>query len=194
MTATNIIQFPTKFTGTEHSVAAAPRNPYKDLCTRGSAALLRKKLKSAGYNSRKVSVKTDFYSMGSSLNITIRCAKVNDKIVDQLCKEAECIDYCEASGEILGGCNTYVHISTTAEVDLERITPFLATAKSIIDQIAEVGATSSGVDGLRFKRTTNYDISAIYPNSSDNRNLWVPLNEEQSVATVATIIYKHNNQ
>jgi hypothetical protein len=197
MTATNIIQFPTKFTGTEHSVATATvelkkvsTNPYKDLDTRASAVLLRKKLKEAGYNSRKVSVKTDFYSMGSSINATVRDASVDDKIVGTLCKEAECISYCDSSGEILGGGNTFVKFYVTDEVTTERSAKYLDIAEEIVVKLNELHTEVVYDDTMSFRRTSPYDVSIEYSDLS-GRNLYLP-QSEHAAATIANMIYKHN--
>lgn len=72
---------------------------------------MRKKLKLAGYNARKVSVKTDYYSMGSSIYLTIRARGVTRAAVKAIASEGESISRCEITNEILSGGNRFVHVS-----------------------------------------------------------------------------------
>jgi hypothetical protein len=75
-----------------------------------AAAEIRAALKAKGWNSRVVSVRSESYSMGSSINIEIKSLAVSKAEVEEVANKQESIRYCEYSGEILSGGNRYVHV------------------------------------------------------------------------------------
>jgi hypothetical protein len=79
------------------------------MTTAEAAVALRAAFKAKGWNARKVSVRTDYYSMGSSIDVTIRDADVKIADVEAIAEQAERIHRCEITGEILGGGNRYIH-------------------------------------------------------------------------------------
>lgn len=75
------------------------------------AATIRAALKSGhGWNSRKVSVKSDSYSMGSSITVTILAAGISKAVVAEIANRHDHVRRCEVSGDILGGGNRYVTV------------------------------------------------------------------------------------
>lgn len=70
---------------------------------------IRADLKAAGYGVREVSVRNDSYSMGSSVNVTVKRAEVPLCIVTEIAERQQDIRRDE-SGEILGGGNMFVHV------------------------------------------------------------------------------------
>lgn len=76
------------------------------------AAEIRSQLKTLGYTSRDVSVRSDH----NSLDITIRRNGLKVKAIRDIANGAEKIDRCDFSGEILSGGNTYVFIRFSDEV------------------------------------------------------------------------------
>lgn len=89
----------------------------KSLSTTEHAAYIRHTLKTEhGWNSRHVSVKARYYSMGSSIDVRIKDASVALSVVEEIANKAERIDRCEISGEILSGGNRYVHVSYDSDV------------------------------------------------------------------------------
>ena len=86
------------------------------MTTTEHAAHIRQTLKTRhGWSSRDVSVRADYYSMGSSIRIHIKNPNVSSEAVKAIAEQAEHIDYCAYSGEILGGGNTYVHVRYSHE-------------------------------------------------------------------------------
>lgn len=79
------------------------------------AAEIRKALKEHGWNSRKVSVKSDYFSMGSSIDVVIKDADVDLETVEKIANEHESISRCEITGEILSGGNRYVSVRYSNE-------------------------------------------------------------------------------
>lgn len=76
------------------------------------AAEIRKQLKTLGYSTRDVSVRSDH----NSLDITIRRNGLNVKAIRDIANSFENIRRCEASGEILSGGNTYVTVGFADDV------------------------------------------------------------------------------
>lgn len=83
--------------------------------------MLRKQLKDLGYSNRKVRVRSESYSMGSSIHVTIVDREVDTEKVKQVARQFEEVRRDEYTGETLLGANTYVHISIDypAEVNEE---------------------------------------------------------------------------
>lgn len=81
------------------------------------ARLIRTELKSRhGWTSRQVSVKSDSYSMGSSIDITIKAPGISIAAVEEIANGQERIHRCEMTGEILGGGNRFVSVSLDWEM------------------------------------------------------------------------------
>lgn len=104
--------------------------------TKSDAAAIRKELKAAGYNSRRVSVRTDYYSMGSSIYATIRDSGVDAvKVTEIVERIGEHISRCEITNDILGGGNTYTHVSYHEDVRAELSTRHEDAVQSAIDKL-----------------------------------------------------------
>ena len=98
------------------------------------AVEIRKALKAKGWGPKEVSVRCEFYSLGESLHVVIKSAAVPIEPVKEIAKTAEHVRYCQYSGEILGGGNTYVHVSYARET----LAPLVAELAKEIEPI-EVG-------------------------------------------------------
>jgi hypothetical protein len=82
-----------------------------------SARLIRSELKARhGWTSRQVSVKSDSYSMGSSIDIKIKVPGISIAAVEEVANGQERIHRCEHTGEILSGGNRYVSVSLDWEL------------------------------------------------------------------------------
>lgn len=74
------------------------------------AATVRAELKRLGFNSRSVSVRSESYSMGSSVNVEVKDPRLPLWIADRIVRAtAEHIRYDEMNGEILSGGNRFAH-------------------------------------------------------------------------------------
>lgn len=105
----------TETTPTPHQAAPVVDSPTPEprpyvSCTE-AAALIRAALKARGWSSRKVSVRAESYSMGSSLHVVIKDASVPLLEVKAIAEEHERISYDSCSGEILSGGNRFVNVS-----------------------------------------------------------------------------------
>lgn len=79
------------------------------------AAEIRKAYKARGWNSRDVSVRAEQFSMGSSINVTIKDPRVDWREAERIAEGKERIARCEITGEILSGGNRYVHVRHSEE-------------------------------------------------------------------------------
>lgn len=84
--------------------------------TTDAAAAIRSELKTLGITSRQVSVRTDSYSLGSSIDIRIKDASVPLSVVREVAERFEEVRRCEVTGEILSGGNRFVDVAYTSEV------------------------------------------------------------------------------
>ena len=82
--------------------------------TTDRAAQIRAALKAKGWSSRDISVKAEYYSMGSSLHIRIKNPTVPLAPVEAIANAHESIDR-DQFGDILSGGNRFVHVGYTSE-------------------------------------------------------------------------------
>jgi hypothetical protein len=95
----------------------ANSNNGRSLATADKAALIRAALKKQhGWTSRQVSVRSDVYSMGSTLRIKIKSADVSITAVRMIAGQFEKVARCEVTGDILSGGNTYLDVEYDHDV------------------------------------------------------------------------------
>jgi len=78
--------------------------------TRERAKALRKAMKERGITSHQVSVRSEYFSLGSSISVTIKDPDISLAVIRELALEHSRIDRDQRSGEILSGCNRYVSV------------------------------------------------------------------------------------
>ena len=78
--------------------------------TTEEAREIRAAYKRRGWSSRMISVRTEYYSMGSAIQVTIKSPEVDETEAERIAKGAERISRCQITGEILSGGNTYVSV------------------------------------------------------------------------------------
>lgn len=112
-----------------------------------AAKTIRTNLKKLyGITSRQVSVRSDSFSGGSSIDIAINDPAVDAKEVKNLANGHESISRCEASGEILSGCNRYVSVGYSSKAaDAE-----YASRKEFWDNVAKEFAAFDPRTGNEF--------------------------------------------
>lgn len=87
------------------------------MSTTDRAAAIRAALKAKGWSTRKVSVRSHYYSMGSSIYVTVKDPDIPLTEVSAIAEPHERIDRCAYSGEILSGGNRYVSTSYSSEAE-----------------------------------------------------------------------------
>ena len=107
------------------------------MTTTDRAAQIRQTLKGKGITSRQVSVRADYFSGGSSIDVRIKDANVSLSLVESIANAHERIDRCHLTHEILSGCNRYVSVSyTSAALDV--------LAARYLDAVNAAAAQASG--------------------------------------------------
>lgn len=106
----------------------------RNMNTDEATTALKAALKAAGWTARQVSVRKNYFSLGSSIDVTIRDAAVPLSQVKAIAEDFERIHRCEITGEILGGGNRYLSVrySDDARKQLEA---------RYVEQIAPVAAS-----------------------------------------------------
>lgn len=115
------------------------------------AAEIRATLKKThGWNGRQVSVTAQVFSMGSSITVKIKDPTVPIKVVEAVAKEAEKIDRCEITGDILSGGNRYVHVNYTSEAEKVIMAPWVEAVKAAIASVTPGSNSLAKVEGTEF--------------------------------------------
>lgn len=125
------------------------------------AQRLRATLKAAGFNARRVSVRHDH----STLRVTLRDATAPIATVRTIANAFRSVRYCEATGEILCGGNTFVEVEYTDEL----IAPVAAAVSAVLGAAGdgEVVAVGGGFRAAKVPRAHG----ATYP---DEVRIWGP--------------------
>lgn len=100
-------------------------------CVSIRAAEIRKKLKSIGYNRNMVSVKSDSYSGGDSINIRMKSVDVDENKVKEIAKEYESVAVDECTGEVLMGSNSFVFVEWDGDFIEEGVEKYKELAERI---------------------------------------------------------------
>jgi hypothetical protein len=117
-------------------VVATTLKTYKT--TAEQSAEIRETLKREhGWSSRQVSVKSHVYSMGSSINVTIKDPAIPLSVVKAIAEKAEHIRYDEYAGEILSGGNQFVFVKYSQEAEEALAAPYVEAAREAIAAIKE---------------------------------------------------------
>ena len=111
-----------------------------NLDTAAAAKLLRAELlRRHGWTGRDVSVRTDRFSMGSAIRITINRLNIPAAAVKAVAEPFERVRCCEVTGEILSGGNRYVSV-TYAHEALDRAAAVVAGALTGLDRLRVRGS------------------------------------------------------
>jgi hypothetical protein len=84
---------------------------------------IRKDLKNNGITSKDVSVRVRYAMYDTAVDVTVKNIHLDIEQIEKICNKYEKIRYCQASGEILSGCNIYV----CTRYDYSTISDFIET-------------------------------------------------------------------
>lgn len=119
--------------------------------TTEEAAAIRQELKKRGWSARQVSVRSEYFSMGSSITVTVKDPTVPIDVVEEVAKCAERIDRCQITGEILSGGNRYVHVSYSREAERAVMAPWLALVQAAVDAVEPGSNLLQNIEGTPFR-------------------------------------------
>lgn len=114
------------------------------------AAQIRKELKARGIKARDVSVRSDLYSMGSTIRLRINNPEVSIALVRQIASMGESIHRDAQTGEILGGGNRFVDVEYSSEAQETMAAPYLAA-------LSDEAGVSVTVNGWEVSRNDERD-------------------------------------
>ena len=110
------------------------------------AAQIRSTLKKAhGWSSRQVSIRAEYFSMGSSIDVIVKDPAIPLPAVTAVAERAETIRRCEVSGEILSGGNRYVSVRYSHEAQATIGARYVEAVQRAIDAVTP---GSSGLEPI----------------------------------------------
>jgi len=131
------------------------------------AAKIRTELKSRyGWTSRQISVKSDTFSMGSSIDVTIKATGIKLADVKAIAEQFDRVRRCEVTGDILGGGNRYVNV----QFDWEFLGTLAKRFELMLDELpitpSSLSAVHVGEEMFLIGRTGSlqYQVSKIHAN------------------------------
>lgn len=135
-----------------------------------SISAIREQLKKdLGYNSKQVSIKKERCGYSHSISITIRDHSVDYNKVKSFGEKFHHVRRCEASHEILEGCNTYVSVEVCDQVLDKWSEKYLPE----LNQVAKSLNENTGVRVGNFTLYLNRFGSSIKIHS-DKLDTWMP--------------------
>jgi len=127
-----------------------------------SAKAIRQALKAEhGWTSRDISVRSENYSMGSSVDLKIKRAGIDPETVTRIANAESYIRYDERTGEILGGGNRFVFVDFDHKLERQVTEPLERLLEALPD--GERRPIVAGVTVRREDRMFYIDL----PNGGD---------------------------
>ena len=143
---------------------------------------IRKLLKANGYNTKDISVRVRGSRYDTSVSITVKDLAINMNDVEKLVSDKfERIRYCEASGEILNGCNTYVNVRYDYETLQQAVAAKLDEAEAVWDMVHETCERNSGMRIATNKATGT--SAALMLGNNDALNMVVVFKDGESCSS-----------
>ena len=128
--------------------------------TAESAKQIRTEIKKKfGYTGKQVSVQSENYSMGSSINVEIKTEEAleNRYRIDEIARKQEKIDRCKVTGEILSGGNNFVHVGMSWDLKEALNEKYSAEALEII-----ANAENNEGQAVKFKKAELFYLNGEY--------------------------------
>ena len=140
------------------------------------SASIRAGIKKLGYNSRQVSVRSGFCGYSEYTHVTIKDVKADIREIEKACKKFQSIDFDSATGEILAGGNTYVHVQYDYDAIEKATDANIEKAESLVNEIDDyyVLFKDEKKEIVLCKRNELFDI-AVFENESKCGSVKVPL-------------------
>ena len=139
------------------------------LSTKDRAARIRAELKAMGWSSRDVSVRAETYSLGATIRVTVRNPAVPMAAVRKVAGVYQTVSYCQVTGEVLGGGNTYVEVEYARETIDSMAAPLLALLLTVADEPGRVVDLGDGWMAARSDEPGDYWRAW---SSSDERDVY----------------------
>ena len=151
--------------------------------TTDEAREIRAELKKVhGWTSRQISVRTEYFSLGSAIDVTVNDPTIPLAPVEKIAKRAESVRYCESTHEILSGGNTYVSVEYSHEAMAARATQYAETVQAALDGMRD-GTVEPITDGVKIRKW-NGRIELRF----DGRQRLYAYNAQEAAETIARVI------
>src|SRR3990172_189848 len=105
--------------------------------TTDAAAEIRAAYKARGWTDRQIGVRANYFSLGSSIDITIKDGQIPVHEAKKIAEGKERISRCEMTGEILGGGNRYVSVSVSQAAQQLKARRYIEAVEAAIDKLPE---------------------------------------------------------
>lgn len=118
-----------------------------------------------GWNRNHVSVRASSFSMGSSISVEIKRADVDENVVREIALRAQRIDRCELTGDILAGCNRYVHVDYSTDARAELAGEYVPAVEKALAELETLDQnTHANIDGteLTISRAHGHDTVQVW--------------------------------
>lgn len=106
---------------------------YYAMSNKELSQLIRKTLKENGFTSKDVSVKVRTALYDTSVNITIKNPIIRISKIEETVKKFSEVEYDQHSGEILAGCNVYVHFQYEYGIFQDAAKSLLPAAEMVLN-------------------------------------------------------------
>lgn len=114
------------------------------------AAKIRSEYKAKGWSARQISVRSDYFSMGSSVDVEIKDVAIPLPVAKAIAEQAESIRRCERTGEILSGGNRYVSVRYSHEAQQILGRRYADAVQRAVNAVEPGSNTLQPVDGTEF--------------------------------------------
>ena len=137
------------------------------MSNRDLSRAIQEKLKAAGIPRAAYSIRVRDAGYSTSVNIAVKDMAIRPSEVKRIAASYESIDYCQASGEILEGANTYVFVDRDYEALDTAAAQYIPLARQAVTDPPPLhsGATIMDNGGKRllfmFEGVDNIDSSLI---------------------------------
>lgn len=106
---------------------------YYTMSNKELSQLIRKELKENGFTSKDVSVRVRSALYDTSVQLTVKNPLVRLSEVETVTKKFSKVERCERTGEILAGCNVYVHCQYESGIFNDVAAPLLPIAERVLN-------------------------------------------------------------
>lgn len=140
------------------------------------SAAIRAEIKKLGYNSRQVSIRSGFCGYSDYTHVTIKDVKANIKEIEKACKKFQSVDYDSATGEILAGGNTYIHVQYDYDAINKATDANIEKAESLVKDVDDyyVLFKDENKEIVLCKHNELFDV-AVFEDGGKSVSVKVPL-------------------
>ena len=134
---------------------------YYTMSNKELSQLIRKELKENGFTSKDVSVRVRASLYDTAVDITVKNPLVRLSEVEKVAKKFSEVEHDKASGEILAGCNVYVHCQYDYGIFDDVAAPLLPIAEKVLN--------NKKYDGRKIAENEKTEVHIVKINNVESR-------------------------